>query len=60
MESALQRPVIDETKLLDKYDFKLSVLQENKKASLIDSLKQIGFLLAEDQREVDFLVLKQK
>ncbi len=60
VESALQRPVIDETKLLDKYDFKLSVLQENRKASLIDSLKTIGFVLVEDQREVDFLVLKQK
>ena len=60
VENTLNRPVLDETGLTDKYDFNLEVRQEDLKQSMAESLKKLGLTLVEATRDIDFLVLRSK
>lgn len=60
LENILRQPVIDETSLSGRYDYKLDIRQEDLKSSLAESLQKVGLTLEETQRDIDFLTLRPR
>ena len=65
ISSWLSRPVVDQTGLPGSYDFKVVLSQEDidaagsREGSIIESLRQLGFLLKKSTGQVQTLVIEQ-
>jgi uncharacterized protein (TIGR03435 family) len=58
LENELDRPVVDETGLTDRYDVAFAVQQENLKSSLSKALDKLGLEVVEATREIKLLRLR--